>query len=89
MSAKQDIKRAENIIKDVEDYVKKRIWNPYMEKETIAMITEAELLLNQTMAECSDNVDAISKKQASLVSNLSKRLQETKNNLPSRASTDD
>jgi hypothetical protein len=79
----QEILVVENMIKDIEDYVEKAVWNPDRNLKVASEITKSDVLLDQLIMGHSMKIDTLSQMQISLVSRLLKRLHQAKEKLPS------
>lgn len=83
MSIEEEIQIVEELVKDIEIYVETGVWNPERQIQVAAEIVKADKDLRQLMMGHSMKIDILSEEQVSLVSNLLKRLTESKDKLPS------
>ena len=79
----ENIHLIEEMIKNVETYTLKGVWNPHINKQIALEIHKADVELNQLMTGHTMKIDILSGDQVAQVSNLLKRLNQSKGNLPS------
>lgn len=82
MATEQDIEKLESLVKHIEDYVSKGVWEANQHEDTLAAMVQSEAIYNQIIAGYVDRPDIPPVQQAYQVSDLQERLHRAKHNLP-------
>jgi len=83
VSGEQDIKKLEDLVQQIEDYVNKGVWEPQQEEEIVAAIAQADAIFNQIIEEYIIRTDIPPVQQAYQVSDLQERLHRIQHDMPS------
>ena len=83
MPEEQDIEKMEELIKRIEDYANKGVWEPQQEEEIEAIIARADAIFNQIIEEYTTRTGIPPIQQAYQASDLQEKLHRVKHNLPS------
>ena len=83
MSIEERINLVDKMVNDIEKYVQKGIWNPNKSGKAASEITKSDIMLNELMNGHSMKIDILTAEQIKLVSKLLKRLEQSKDKLPS------
>lgn len=83
MSIEEDLQVIENNMKDIEEYVNLGIWNPDRRTGIAKFIKATDRILAQLKYGHTMQYDDLTEDQVTIVSNMLKRLQNAKDNLPS------
>ena len=82
MATEQDIEKLESLVKHIEDYVDKGVWEENQHEDTLASVVQAEAIYNQIITGYVARPDIPPVYQAYQVSDLWERLHRAKHNLP-------
>ncbi len=83
MSVEQDIQQLGELVKRIEDYADRAVWNPEQHKEILVVIEKADAIFDEIITGYIEIPDKPSFEQTYLVSNLQERLHHAKHSLPS------
>ena len=83
MSGEQDIEKLEELVKQIEDYADKGVWEPQPAEEIAAAIARAEAVFKQIIEGYITMTGIPPVQQAYQVSDLQERLHRVQHNLPS------
>ena len=83
MSEEQDIKKLEELVKQIEDYADRGVWESQPAEEIAAVIVRAEAVFNRIIEGYITMTGIPPVQQAYQVSDLQERLHRVQHNLPS------